>query len=104
MLSARIHTEIRFYGVDGIELHVVVLFEHVLIDSTATKKPDVTIIGDGAMCLVRHVKVGTLGLGFHRRHQVWNTEQLQKLLIHTAVHQPLSVTFTELSDLEQNKT
>ena len=53
-----------------IELDVASLVEEVLVATTSSKQPDVAVVRDTAVSLVRHVEVGTLCLRLHRTRHV----------------------------------
>ena len=73
-------TKLAFNALLAEVLDEFALVEHVLVDSPTPKKPDVAVVGDGALGLVRQVKLGALCLRLHWAHQVRNTKQPQQLL------------------------
>jgi len=75
-----VRTEIRLYAVDGIQLHVAVLVEQILVYFPSAKQPDVAVVRHGTLSLISHVEVRTLCLSLHWTHDVRNSKQPQQLL------------------------
>lgn len=63
--------------------HIFVVVEEVFVDVSPSKQPDVTVVSNGAVSLVRPFQSCTLSFGFHRGYDERHPEQPQQLLIQT---------------------
>ena len=67
------------------EFDILFLVKEVLVDPGAPEQPDVAVVSDGALGEAGAIQEGALGFGLTRRHNPWQTEQLEQLLTMTLV-------------------